>query len=76
MSLDIDQSKENSEIISGDKVVFGVSVNILILGFTSLFTDMSSEMLISVFPLFLPRKPVTAYASFLIMHSEGTLLIP
>ncbi|NVM02698.1 MAG: MFS transporter [Candidatus Helarchaeota archaeon] len=57
MNLEKDKSQENFENISGDKIVdktvIGVSVNILILGFTSLFTDLSSEMLIIVFPLYL-----------------------
>ncbi|MFX1453497.1 MAG: MFS transporter [Promethearchaeota archaeon] len=57
MSLEKDQLQQNSEIISNgtimDKTIFGVSFNIVILGFTSLFTDISSEMLVTVFPLFL-----------------------
>ncbi len=57
MNLEKDKTQDKFENISEDKpvdkTVIGVSVNILILGFTSLFTDLSSEMLIIVFPLYL-----------------------
>ncbi|MHA1299485.1 MAG: MFS transporter [Candidatus Helarchaeota archaeon] len=53
MNSENTEISESSEISLIDKTFMGVSINILILGFTSLFTDISSEMLVSVFPLFL-----------------------
>ncbi len=36
-----------------EKLVFGISVNVLLMGFVSLFTDVSSEMITAILPQFL-----------------------
>ncbi len=36
-----------------EKLIFGISINVLLMGFVSLFTDVSSEMITAILPQFL-----------------------
>jgi len=48
-----DINKKKNKIPFQEKIIFGVTVNILLFGLVSLFTDYSSDMVNSVLPLFL-----------------------
>lgn len=37
----------------GERLVFGLSLNVVALGLVSLFTDISTEMILGILPLFL-----------------------
>ncbi len=44
---------QDSGLSMREKLVFGISVNVLLMGFVSLFTDISSEMITAILPQFL-----------------------
>lgn len=65
--------QENSEKYHTDRIYFGVSFNIILLGFTSLFTDVSSEIIVTIFPLFLLSMGIsTAILGFIEGIAEAT----
>jgi MFS family permease len=44
---------EKPTIPMREKLIFGISINVLLMGFVSLFTDVSSEMITAILPQFL-----------------------
>jgi MFS family permease len=46
------QEEKKNESKKMHRMWFGVSYNIILLGFVSLFTDVSSEMIVAIFPLY------------------------
>jgi len=46
-------TKEDKEKSQDKRMIFGVSVPVFIMGLVSLFTDISSEMIQSILPLFI-----------------------
>ncbi len=50
---DLKEPNERSGPSMREKLVFGISVNVLLMGFVSLFTDISSEMITAILPQFL-----------------------
>jgi MFS family permease len=49
----ISEKTSDSSSNSKEKYVWGISINVLLMGFVSLFTDVSSEMITAIMPVFI-----------------------